>query len=69
MSKRPKPCPFCGYQMSVEQYRYSLLHEEDGNRLSVGCTNCGAAGPLGSERTARQKWNRRADKAKDAIVQ
>jgi Lar family restriction alleviation protein len=51
-----KPCPFCGEEDCVLEYKTTSTEQE----CWVECNGCGArASKSFSQKTAQQKWNRR----------
>lgn len=65
--ERTKDCPFCGADVATGGHFRTWEHHKG---CRVGCTNCGAEGPLGnSEETALAYWNDRPDDSDGSILE
>lgn len=68
MKVHAEPCPFCGGE--IDELQTHEFSDDGGHACQVGCTTCGATGPIvrgpmlgrctqAQRREAERAWNRR----------
>lgn len=66
MNKELKPCPFCGGEAAMKEWKFYTFGGNEAKRYSVRCKNedciiCHTTDVYHTKKQAIEKWNTRAE--------